>query len=395
MKKLIILTLALALIMAGAALASNTRVFTMGNNNTILTDDANIWLFPSRLNNYPHLAVGEFEASNDFTRFGVHWQFGDEAPWVLATYFENNSDFEPFFFYPLNLFNNYYPGSFPPGLNPTNRRIHAFYARAMGTNKFGARLSLYKNGYEETNGFEESFNYYEGSLGLTSAADDWDISLTGGIGSWKDNDAGVVYSQKDGLIDLAAVGRLFWTGTPFTRVPHASIEYHKQGEDYWYYTGASVEVFKYTNMAIDLGIGQIYAPSANVEAVLDLGLRIDRTKIEYTDVVVPANNTEDKANFNSVPYFKLGLDAEVFNWLDARFGATSFWQWDSFETAGTTTLKQNYANNNTYLGLGFHFGNLHVDTYTDPEVFLNGFDFISGDGNGSMNFGFSAVYDMM
>jgi hypothetical protein len=36
-----------------------------------------------------------------------------------------------------------------------------------------------------------------------------------------------------------------------------------------------------------------------------------------------------------------------------------------------------------------------VDTYTDPEVFLNGFDFISGDGNGDMNFQMSAAYDLM
>ena len=392
MKKLIILTLALALVMASAAFASQTRVLTMGDNNRILVDDNNIWLFPSRLNNYPSLAIGEFQSSDNFTQFGVHWKFGDDQPWVVATYFDNNFEFEPFFAYPFDLYSDFEPTS--------NRRIHLFYAKAMGGNKFGARLSLYKNGYEDTGGLvgpagtEESFRYFEGSLGLTSAADDWDISLTGGFGTWQDRVDPDIYSQPDGLIDLKALGRMFWTGT-FTYVPHVSIEYHKQGEDYWYLTGGSVEVFKYTDMAIDLGIGQTYAPSANVEAVLDLGLRIDRFKVEYTDVAVPANNTESKANINSVPYFKLGLDAEVFNWLDARFGATSFWQWDSFEDAGTTTFKQNYASNQTFLGLGFHFGNLHVDTYTDPEVFLNGFDFISGDGNGEMNFQMSAVYDIM
>ena len=90
MKKLIILSLALVIVMSAAALASQTRVRTMGNNNTILVDDNNIWLFPSRLNNYPALAIGEFSGNNDFTRFGVHWQFGDDKPWVLATYFDND-----------------------------------------------------------------------------------------------------------------------------------------------------------------------------------------------------------------------------------------------------------------------------------------------------------------
>ena len=35
------------------------------------------------------------------------------------------------------------------------------------------------------------------------------------------------------------------------------------------------------------------------------------------------------------------------------------------------------------------------DTYTDPELFLNGFDFISGNGSGDMNFQLSATYEMM
>jgi len=398
MKKLIILTLALTLVMATAAFASQTRVFTMGQNNVVLTDDANIWNWASRLNNYPALAVGEFgsssayPASEDFSRFGVHWRFGDDAPWILATYFENNADFEPFFAYPINLFNNFNPSS--------NRRIHAFYARGMGTNKVGIRLSIFKNGYEDvsggvtgTPGLEESFNYYEASLGLTANDDSWDIAVTGGFGTWKDRRNDSLYSQPDGLVDFSALGRMFWGSNPtHTHVPHAGIEFHKQGEEYWNYTGALVTTDKYTNMAIDLGIGHIYAPSTNVEAVLDIGLRLDRFKVEN---VTGAVTTETKANFTSLPYFKLGLDAEVFSWLDARLGATSFWQWDKTEAAGTTDFKQNYADNDTYLGFGFHWGKMHVDTYTDPDLFLNGFDFISGDGNGDMNFQISAVYDMM
>jgi hypothetical protein len=394
MKKLIILTLALTLVMATAAFASQTRVLTMGDNHVILTDDANIWNWPSRLNNYPALAIGEFESSNNFTRFGVHWQFGDATPWIMATYFENNSNFEPSFLYPFNLFTGYEPFQ--------NRRIHAFYARAMGANKFGVRLSLYKNGYDDpggvvgTAGVEESFSYYEASLGLTASDDSWDVAVTGGFGTWKDKRNDSLYSQPDGLIDFGVLGRMFWGGNPnYSYVPHAGIEYHKQGEDYWYYSGASTEIFKYTQMAVELGIGQIYTPSNNVEAVLDLGLRIERNKVEYTDVATPANNSETKANFTSIPYFKLGLDAEVFSWLDARFGATSSWQWDKYEAGGTTSFKENYADNQTYLGFGFHWGNLHVDTYTDPDMFLNGFDFLNGDGNGDMNFQLSAVYDLM
>ncbi len=391
MKKLIILTLALALIMATAALASNTRVLTMGDNNAILTDDANIWLWPSRINNYPHIAVGEFESNDEFTMFGVHWQFGDDQPWVLATYFEDNSAFFPYWGLPFS---------------PTtgNRRGSFFYAKAMGSNKFGARLSYVQSSFDYTDDGpsqeKEAFQYLEGSLGLTSADDSWDLAVTAGFGSWTDTEDDETITKPDGLVDFAALGRMFWGGgTNYSYVPHAGISYHKGGTEY-FVNDTSNYIDALTNMTLELGIGQIYTPSTNVEAVLDLGVALERNKFERTDDIA-ANNIEEKWSYTTIPFFKLGLDAGVFSWLDARFGATSHWQRykDEYTTTGfNNDYKVNYAENQTYLGFGFHFGNLHVDTYTDPEIFLNGFDFITGagdDGRTEMNFQISAVYDIM
>jgi hypothetical protein len=366
----------------------------MGDNNRILVDDNNIWLFPSRMNDYPALAIGEFESGNEFTRFGVHWQFGDTEPWVLATYFDNNSNFSPWFDFPIGL-----------GVPSQNNRIHAFYARNMGSNKFGARLSVYHSSERsEDTGVpvnDESFSYYEGSAGLTSSDNSWDIAVTAGFGTWTDKLAfDSIQSEPDGLIDFAAVGRLFWEGgTNRTWVPHAGVAYHKQGEQYFNNSTVLEESFDFTELIVDVGIGQVYAPSANVEAVLDLGLALDRFKLDYSNVAAPASNFEDKETFTVIPFFKLGLDAEVFSWLDARFGATSFWVREKDEFTQGATVEEdwfNFADNATFLGFGFHWGNLHVDTYTDPELFLDGFDFISGrDGEADMNFQISAVYDLM
>lgn len=394
MKKLIILTLALSLVMASAAFASSTRVLTMGDNHVILTDDFNIWNWASRLNNYPALAVGEFVSSNDFTRLGAHWQFGGDNPWVLATYFDNQPNFSGFFGLPFGL-----------GVPSDNRRIHAFFARTMGANKFGARVSIYHSSekFEDTSyvQYDEAYSYYEGHVSLTDAGDLWDISVTGGFGTWRDENDSLKYSEPDGLVDFTALGRMFWTGgTNYQYVPHAGFEYHKQGENYLYFTSANGddETYKYRYFGIDVGIGQVYTPSTNVEAVIDVGLKLANYKNEYEDVSDPANNEEFKYNLLTIPYFKLGIDGEVFSWLDARFGAISFWNRYKDEFTATGDNEQywaNYADNETFLGLGFHWGNLHVDTYTDPEVFLNGFDFVSGDGNGDMNFQISAVYDLM
>jgi hypothetical protein len=74
--------------------STDTRVTTMGDNNMILLDEHNIELFPSRLFEYPDLAIAEFcnvaNNANDMTRFGIHWKFGEEKPFVLGTYFHNN-----------------------------------------------------------------------------------------------------------------------------------------------------------------------------------------------------------------------------------------------------------------------------------------------------------------
>ena len=63
MRKLIILTIVLVMAMATASFATYTRVVTMGNNNNILLDDANVWLYPSRINQYPNLAIARRAAS--------------------------------------------------------------------------------------------------------------------------------------------------------------------------------------------------------------------------------------------------------------------------------------------------------------------------------------------
>ncbi len=396
MKKLIFLTLALALIMAGAAFASQTRVLTMGDNHIVLTDDANIWNWASRLNDYPHLAIGEFGYTgfDNFHQFGVHWQFEEENPWILATYFDNQPNYSNVFGLPSGL-----------GVPSQNRRIHAFYARKMGTNKFGARLSLYNSSekFQDTSGvfYDESYSYYEGQVALTADDNSWDIAVTAGFGTWTDKDDSTSYSEPDGLIDFGALGRIFWGSSPnYQYVPHAGFEYHKQGESYLYNTSATTddEAYKYTLFAVELGIGQVYTPSNNVEAVLDAGVMFANYKEDYTDVATAANNYEFKQNFLTIPYFKLGLDAGVFDWLDVRLGAESFWdryKQEYTQGAYMDEYWQNSASNITFLGFGFHWGNLHVDTYTDPRVFLSGFDFISGSGDTDMNFQISAVYDMM
>jgi len=389
MKKMLTVALMLLLMMSFNAFATDTRVMTMGDNNTVLLDDANIWEFPSRLNDYPNLAIGEFsqvnyyESSENFTNFGIHWKFGDDNPWVLGTYFSTLP-----FYVPMDKFGDFSSLDLElPFELMENRRIDLLYARQLGGNDFGMGFSFLHS--SETDDFEfdkskEAFGFYDFTFGLTEGSGQWDAALNIGFGSWTyEDEDGEAIAEPDGFMDIGLMGRYFWQQNPnVTLIPHVAVEYSKRGLK----SGDFSEEVKATNM--DLGCGMNYTPATNVLAVLDFGFRYAKVKESDSDDL---DNSYTSWHF---PYFKIGLDADVFKWMDIRLGATSFWNSETSEFTSGSKENMRYAENDTYLGFGFHWGRLHIDTYTDPELFLDGFNFLSGTSN-NMNFQISALYEMM
>jgi len=389
MKKMLTVALMLLLMMSFNAFATDTRVMTMGDNNTVLLDDANIWEFPSRLNDYPNLAIGEFsqvnyyESSEHFTNFGIHWKFGDDNPWVLGTYFSTLP-----FYVPMDKFGDFSSLDLElPFELMENRRIDLLYARQLGSNDFGMGFSFLHS--SETDDFEfdkskEAFGFYDFTFGLTEGSGQWDAALNIGFGSWTyEDEDGEAIAEPDGFMDIGLMGRYFWQQNPnVTLIPHVAVEYSKRGLK----SGDFSEEVKATNM--DLGCGMNYTPATNVLAVLDFGFRYAKVKESDSDDL---DNSYTSWHF---PYFKIGLDADVFKWMDIRLGATSFWNSETSEFTSGSKENMRYAENDTYLGFGFHWGRLHIDTYTDPELFLDGFNFLSGTSN-NMNFQISALYEMM
>jgi hypothetical protein len=404
MKKTLTLTFILLLVMAAALMATDTRVYTMGDNNNILLDDANIWLYPSRTYEYPNIAVAEFGSGYvmpdkalspyDFYRFGAHWKLGSDQPMVLGTYFSNSPTIYPTDLMGDNLvdFNN--------GLS-NNNRIDLFFGRQMSDYNFGAHLNIVHSSSDLTGDstvtypYKEGFGMYTLSLGLTPTTGKWDIAGNIGIGSWtQENRTGVKLSEPDGFMDLSVMGRYFaQQGPNYTLIPHAAFGYSKRGAKYNDNTGTLQETDKYTTTGFELGCGWNYTPATNVLAVMDFGIQYYKWKGEMT----PAGGTASEASdtYTTIPYFKIGLDADVFKWMDIRMGATSYWDREKWVPAPSLERKYNYPYNDTYLGFGFHWNRLHVDTYTDPGLFLNGFNFISGRDSGQMNLQISALYEMM
>ncbi|HKK21729.1 MAG TPA: hypothetical protein VJ983_09670, partial [candidate division Zixibacteria bacterium] len=267
---------------------------------------------------------------------------------------------------------------------------------------FGAHLNLIQSSTDFTGDSTATFPYKEGfgmyslSLGLTPTTGKWDIAANIGIGTFKqENATGHKLADPDGFMDLSVMGRYFaQQGPNYTLIPHAAFGYSKRGVKFMDPVADTVtQGNKYTTSGFEVGCGWNYTPATNVLAVMDFGIQYYKWKGEGT----PGGGTASEASdtYTTIPYFKIGLDADVFKWMDIRMGATSYWDREKWVPEPMLERKYNSAYNDTYLGFGFHWNRLHVDTYTDPGLFLNGFNFISGRDSGQMNLQISALYEMM
>ena len=379
MKKFIIMSLVLMFMLSSVALATSTRVMTMGNVNTVVLDDANILEFPSRVVEYPNIALGEFNSGDDFHNFGMIWKFDDESKWVMGTFVSTLSGE----FYGIPNFSVY-----------NNRKFDFFYGREMGNNNFGIHLNYNQAGQEfidsgavVANNYNESVNHIDLTVGLTEGSGQWDVAVNFGFGSWTNEVADTTQNEPDGFSNMGVMARYFKSQGPnYTLIPHFGFMTEKIGVKY---PDGTTESEK--NSFFVLGCGVNYTPSNNVLAVFDFGFHFDGYKYEYSPNGGTA--TEDKYTYNAIPYFKLGLDAEVFKWLDVRMGAESYWESDKYEYSNTDEYTVKYASNETYIGLGMNWGKLHIDTYTDPQFFLSGPDFISGNGY-DMAYMLTALYEL-
>lgn len=436
MKKLITLSLLFVMLMSVSALATQTRVLTMGNNNNILVDDANMWIYPGRTFMYPDLTKAEFSKSyyfidgpsssgvgdsysynegdggfsSDLYKVGVHWKFGEDNPYVVATYFSRGSD--PVFPYPYinegvssGLWDDfpYNASGFDVIDEYDNRRINLFAGKQFNNMMGGIHLGLHQSSYSYQNSFQEkeSFTLIDVGLGLTEANGKWDVSANFCMGSWTNEEQDSTINEPDGYYDLMLMGRYFHQlNQNYTYVPHVAFWMGKHGiKGFDIDTGEdATDQSKITSF--DVGVGQQYTPISNVLAVLDFGVQYAKIKNEIDNPDNPSAIEVDYTRF-TLPYWKLGVEAEVFDWMDVRFGATSFWNMDKSKFEDVEE-KWNTPANVTYLGFGFNWGRLFIDTYTDPELILDGFDFISGSGSDyfdggdpvPMNLKVSVLYEM-
>ena len=441
MKKFAIGILIALMLMSASSFATKQRTNVMGDNDMIMVDDYNMMRFPGRINSYPDLALGEFSPGgsgffdNEFYNFGITWQFNEDNPWVLGTFVSTWPYYgptaheplpgfgEPFFTNLEELFYYYDLKSITDvaGVAPigTPRRIQLIYGRDLGGNDFGFSLDVVRATYSHDidstqfssrNKEEEAFSQFTFGVGLTEGTSgQWDVAAQASFGSWTDkNTQGQDVTKPNGYFDAMIQGRYFWVQNPkVTLVPHAAATIGSRGADALSYDASGnvteTDTWKSKRTGFDLGMGMNYTTGPNMLAVADFGLMLNTVKYEYTSTDTAFTPGEEKWTALMLPYLKIGFEGEVFSWLDIRAGgSTTLWsnQWkyeysDSDPAYSDETEKLDFPMNRLWLGTGLHFGKLTIDTYTDPEILLDGFNFISGSSDvADLNWEVSLLYEL-
>lgn len=413
MKKLLIFTLAIMLVAYATSFATLTRTLTMGDANGIVYDDANIWLYPSTFYNYPDLAIGELY-SNDMEKFGIHYKFGEDNPMMIGFYFCTDQPF-------------YLPFDDSLSWDSTeenNDRLDFFFGYMMGENPLGLHINYIKGSRKceddsippatSPNTAEEGISNLAFDFGITMMQGKADIAAGLNFLSFTDIwENGNDETKPTGNFAFYFAGRYFHEmNQKVTLVPHLGFSSEKVGfeiYDYakttWAYATTMTREYKYSRTTIDLGCGMNYSPAAGVMAIGDIGFMMYNTKCEFHhDTLYTGGSVmidaEEKDNYTYLPYFRIGLDAGVFDWLDLRAGARSYWRKfvnENKQMTSTDKWTEKYTRchvrNSTYLGAGFHWGNLKIDAEIDPELLLDGFYFISGEDN-DMAYQITILYEM-
>jgi len=399
MKKLLTLTVLFAFLFGGMVYATDTRVLTMGDANGIVKDEANVFIYPSTINYYPKLFVGEYGSGTEFSRVGAHFEFMEEtSPMVFGAYFRTDEWYWPEILvgyegYPKYAYfwEDYLKATADmPEDALYNRRITLMYGTKLGEIPFGMTINFdnakQKEEADEWNP-ERSFTRLGIKLGISPM--EGKLDLAGGISfmTWTDKDPnGEDVTKPSGNMRVDFNGR-YWMDPmgKWTLVPHFGFSYEKQGVEI-----PDVRKITGTAYAIDLGLGTNYDASENVMGVTDFGVSLISGK--YKDDPEVGDIDEYKYSYLYLPYFRIGVDAKIFSWMDFRGGVKCLWVTEKEdEVEGDWKGSWGYVYTDTYLGAGFNWNKLEIDAQVDPNFLNRAPYFISGSG-GDLNTQVSLIY---
>ncbi len=395
-KKLILTAILLCTLIPFAAQATITRVIGLGGEgaNYIVKDAYNPVIWPQLVQDYPNLAGAEFynPGDNYFEKAYINYKFSDDYG-VLQFSLDRNSGIRSQFGLGAIGSSGMYEYTAVPAVNDITgtprmaSKFSAIYGRRMGEMKVGAQLVLAERSYEYKAGANTNTanNMLMGlNLGLSAIEDKLDMALGIDMVSFKEEFGGAVVRDNDGSMALNLAARYWYeVNTRYTLVPNFRFLTLK---DAWKATNTG---YANTITDIKLGLGNNWTPIDNALAIFELGIDL-RSNEEEDKTVTPATTVTETGNY--FPYWRVGFETTVFNWLNGRIGAERGWIAESTDLTNVEP-GTSYSDTYTYLGATAHWNRLFLDLLVCPDFIQNGPNFISGGNSAPLFTRVSLKYD--
>jgi len=354
MKRMCVLCVALfVLVMALPALATETRVMTMGDQHMFIQDDYNIWTWTSTVNNYPRHLIVDHNAHgySGGTQLGMIVPFMKNA--VAGAFFSD--DYMPLdfsYYYPgqkMDLFYGYRATNFDLGLH-----VDWWGDKSEQTTAPTSKQSASVVGLQAGVGFNANGNMLEFDAHYKKASYAYEPITTFADSTLND----------DGASDIGVGGRYLWAyNNMVTLVPAIMIEQWKE-------KNLTSEEDKYTT--IDIGVGCNTVPLQGTEFLTSLGFEMDK----YEEKDATGTTTYDQS-WKALPYVKFGADIQLKSWLNFRVGAQK-WLQVVYEDK-INGLKETHPDFDYHIGAGIMVGDVQFDVEVDRDWLNTGPYLLSGE----------------
>lgn len=406
-KRLILLIIGILMLCALSALATETRVATMGFNGLYLKDDAGIFYYPGTMPMYKKLIIAEHQSNFDNTFF-TQFHYSDQTRVGIIMPAFGNGTLAVFAGEGQERFNT--GGGYTLGFFAPTTRFLVGYGMNTGNASLGFQVD-FSGSRQENNqnvpppqtGTPDLFksSTWAFAVGLTTPMGDLnnlDLGFRIRIGSYEnklDSATEVLQNKSDGNTALTFNLRDYYALNDYLNlVPVGS--FSTASEKNIEYQGVDSNNFKFTTTNIEGGLGLQTKPTETSEIIGGVGYRSEKFRTKVFDDASGNDtlNTDNSRTTTSLPYAFLGFEAQVKGWMHFRLGVEK-----SIETvkmkaekpvaaAAADEARNEWKFTNSPLryavGVGITAGPVTMDAQVDNDWWNQGPNFLSGTTNGDM-----------
>jgi hypothetical protein len=367
--------------MAVPAMATLTRVSTMGDQFLFIQDDYNIWTFASTVNNYPRHLVVDHNGAYRYDSFnnGGSTRLGMIVPFLSSSV--------------IGAFIGDAEDEIPLMADDIDRRLDLMYGYRGAKWDLGVHLGWWGD-KEEQNG-KQTGSSMSLDVGVSVNTNSGMLDINAGFQSfgWTWESLGatpVVQNEKDKGTGFNLAARYVYAyNNMVSLVPAFSYRTATIGEKASGAIGTGTEV---KGSQIDIGVGCNTVPLQGTEFLTTIGYRTESLEIKDTTSTTPPPGFWEDETAGAF-YIKFGADIQAKNWLFFRVGAQKNIVSTYEDKIADPVYKYADSELEYRLGAGIMVGDIQFDVELNKDWLNAGPYFLSGDDNGWMFPYISFKYD--